>query len=412
PSDRRNGRPNMHLIYSERLPIKVHPLPSVTTNPLSVVHVLLVLAKHFFTTPESIPSPVYEGSFSTETRSVQITATTTINALWKCGFFGKGSLSRSEPAWLQTEKNRRGLYLKGTSEIVTGKRRKERRKFKLDRQRAQLKALEDQLRRERGEILEEPSADQTNESQSATAVKEETDAVDIQPSPVADAALLSTEQTDSIEVLDQEHLQLSLEEAFFLAYGLGVLRINVPSTVSSAAINGLESSNEATEASQDSYSLMNLFRAHSYFPPAPIETLSPDDPFLLQYITYHHFRSLGWVVRPGLKFACDYMLYLKGPVFTHAEFAIVIVPNYKGVHWDSEDGQSSKRYRAKDWWRMHCTNRVQSHVFKTLVLTYVEVPEPSVIKEFQEHRDVGGLLRQYKVREFCIKRWTPNRNRD
>ena len=48
-------------------------------------------------------------------------------------------------------------------------------------------------------------------------------------------------------------------------------------------------------------------------------TLSPDNPFLINYAVYHHYRSLGWVVRGGIKFCADFLLYKKGPVFTHAE---------------------------------------------------------------------------------------------
>jgi tRNA-splicing endonuclease subunit Sen2 len=46
--------------------------------------------------------------------------------------------------------------------------------------------------------------------------------------------------------------------------------------------------------------------------------LRPDDPFLVSYVTYHHFRSLGWVVKPGIKFAADWLLYRRGPVFSHS----------------------------------------------------------------------------------------------
>jgi len=45
-----------------------------------------------------------------------------------------------------------------------------------------------------------------------------------------------------------------------------------------------------------------------------------DNPFLVHYVAYHHFRSLGWVVRSGIKFCADMLLYKRGPVFTHAEF--------------------------------------------------------------------------------------------
>lgn len=47
--------------------------------------------------------------------------------------------------------------------------------------------------------------------------------------------------------------------------------------------------------------------------------IQPDNPFLVNYVVYHHYRSLGWVVKGGIKFCVDYLLYKKGPVFNHAE---------------------------------------------------------------------------------------------
>lgn len=51
----------------------------------------------------------------------------------------------------------------------------------------------------------------------------------------------------------------------------------------------------------------------------PSESLQFDNPFLINYVVYHHYRSLGWVVKGGIKFCVDYLLYKRGPVFTHAE---------------------------------------------------------------------------------------------
>ena len=44
-----------------------------------------------------------------------------------------------------------------------------------------------------------------------------------------------------------------------------------------------------------------------------------DNPFIINYAVYHHYRSLGWVVKGGTKFCVDYLLYKRGPVFQHAE---------------------------------------------------------------------------------------------
>lgn len=58
--------------------------------------------------------------------------------------------------------------------------------------------------------------------------------------------------------------------------------------------------------------------------------LRPDNPFIVSYVVYHHYRSLGWVVRNGVKFCVDWVLYKgadgvknprggAGPVGGHAE---------------------------------------------------------------------------------------------
>lgn len=52
-----------------------------------------------------------------------------------------------------------------------------------------------------------------------------------------------------------------------------------------------------------------------------------DNPFLVNYAVYHHYRSLGWVIRSGIKFCVDYLLYKRGPVFHHAEWVYLATQN-------------------------------------------------------------------------------------
>jgi tRNA-splicing endonuclease subunit Sen2 len=148
--------------------------------------------------------------------------------------------------------------------------------------------------------------------------------------------------------------------------------------------------------------------------------MAPDDQFLLNYAAYHHFRSLGWVVRPGIKFGVDYLLYNRGPAFSHAEFAVLVIPAYTHRFWNTPGGRLRRRIQeeeggAKDWWWLHAVNRVQSQVKKTLVLCYVDVPSPLEVDfDFVEggEVDIGFLMRSYRVREFVVRRWVPNRTRD
>jgi tRNA-splicing endonuclease subunit Sen2 len=197
---------------------------------------------------------------------------------------------------------------------------------------------------------------------------------------------------------NQEHLQLSLEEAFFLSYGLGVLKIHC----------------DDGDAVPPPSSLLSLFRRHSYYPPrSPSEPLDPDDPFMTSYVAYHHYRSLGWVVRSGVKFSTDYLLYNRGPAFSHAEFAVILIPSYTHAYWTEGPGKTqSTTNKSKSWWWLHGINRVQAQVQKQLVLCYVDIPPPLTEEEKRQDLDIAKLLSRYKVRDVSVRRWTPNRSRD
>lgn len=116
-------------------------------------------------------------------------------------------------------------------------------------------------------------------------------------------------------------------------------------------------------------------------PSNPMPPLQFDNPFLINYVVYHHYRSLGWVVKGGIKFCVDYLLYKRGPVFTHAEyaalsirtsllsdlvhrFAMVVCPVYE----DIEDQQASSLHLQNatpfSWSWLSTINRVNSQVQK------------------------------------------------
>lgn len=200
---------------------------------------------------------------------------------------------------------------------------------------------------------------------------------------------------------NKEHLQLSLEEAFFLSYGLGVLDVYP----------------DDSEVTLNTTSLLSLFRRHSYSPSRSLSVPSePDDPFMISYAAYHHFRSMGWVVRSGVKFGVDYLLYNRGPAFSHAEFSVVVLPSYSDPHWEGTHQQKGalEEKSKKSWWWLHGVNRVQAQVHKHLVLCYVDIPAPESVPKGGRGGDIdiGYLFERYKVRDVNIKRWTPNRSRD
>lgn len=385
-----------------------------------------------------------------------------VRALWEMGFFGKGTLSRSEPSWVERERAR--IVAKrgggGTAEEATRKRREERRAFKLERARVEAEKVQRQRAKEEGRVVDESGKGDGGEADggagaegdavetreagvtngSIEKIVEDAEAAAAKEGRVPDAELVAAEVPEILVTCDkgtdvtpsdlihpsnpaeeeqppsvrnEEHLQLTFEEAFFLSYGLGVLDIRLSSSGQKTA---------PATSTQDALSprgLLPLFAAHSTFPSSPHHTdlPPPTNPFLLTYAVYHHFRSLGWVIRPGTKFSCDYLLYNRGPVFSHAEFAVIILPSYSHPYWSTDKGMLERDgvegvagRGGMDWWWLHCVNRVQSQVKKSLVLCYVEVPPPLGMEDGEV--GLGELLGRYKVREFVVRRWLMNRSRD
>ncbi|KAF2212020.1 hypothetical protein CERZMDRAFT_15765, partial [Cercospora zeae-maydis SCOH1-5] len=407
-------KPNWNLVHKSPLPLEIHSLPAFhPTNPISILRFAYAYLSQILSQPSSHPSTPYIGYFSTETRSIHVTDPQHARALWEMGFFGKGTLSRSEMSWLDREKAR--LLAKragsgGTAEENTNARREKRRLFKLERARAEAEKIE------RQRLVEEGKLDPSVLEIEVTEMDDEKDQITVPATPrplettiptpettprppqPADTGLDDEDVEEPIPEFDnQEHLQLTLEEAFFLSYGLGVLDIRLAGS-------------DKSECS--SHDLLRTCSAHGFFPVTKSisdHKIRPDDQFLLNYVVYHHFRSLGWVVRQGVKFSVDYLLYYRGPVFSHAEFAVIIIPAYTDAYWSTEQGQQERRVKeSHNWWWMHCVNRVQSQALKTLVMVYVDVPAPFNV----DSKDIGAILRGYKVREFIVRRWTPNRSRD
>ncbi|ODQ67898.1 tRNA-intron endonuclease catalytic domain-like protein [Nadsonia fulvescens var. elongata DSM 6958] len=180
-------------------------------------------------------------------------------------------------------------------------------------------------------------------------------------------------------LISQEYFQLMPVEAFFLSYSLGVLTV---------------SEGGKTLASVDLFNRLLVNQNFFQF----------DDKFILEYVVYHHYRSLGWCVRGGVKFGVDFMLYKRGPPFSHAEFAVLVIPCY-----NDEITDNSLR---KDWWWNTNISRIIGGVKKTLVFCYVEIPKDTKTLDNEGLLDVTGLLSRYRVREIVYRRWLPSRNRD
>ena len=82
---------------TETARVYAHPLPVLLPeHPQSRIQSILSflgLSLHRTSNPHR------EGVFDPHTRSVWVSRSEDISVLWRCGFFGKGDLSRSEPSW-------------------------------------------------------------------------------------------------------------------------------------------------------------------------------------------------------------------------------------------------------------------------------------------------------------------------
>ncbi|TFK74908.1 hypothetical protein BDN72DRAFT_599271 [Pluteus cervinus] len=326
----------------------------------------------------SVENPHCNGHFDPTTRSVWVIDPDQSKILWQRGFFGKGNLSRSEPSWLTRRLNvlrSGGNYM--TPEEVTAKRRAERDQFKQDRARAiaAVAAQAEEIFASEGRVVvptlsgpEIPSAATWKPSRQLAE-----HGTSNQSPPIPD---------QEVEIEDVEHLQLTLQEAFFLVWNFDCLTI-----WDSDKVMSMEQ-------------IWKAFKSCSEVQLIPNPRTHLDNSFIIHYLVYHHYRSLGWVVRGGVKFCVDYLLYKRGPVFSHAEFAVVVYPVFEDS--DNENGSPADNDTMSTWQWLSTINR-------TLILTYVTIPPISRLPRDVLESPVA--LARYSIREVVIKRWIPARMR-
>lgn len=287
-----------------------------------------------------------------------------IKTLWRDGFFGKGIFSRSEATWQDRTQKRLGLgeFKNLTIEEITAIRRDERKKFKKERAKLEVK---------QAELKKAGIVDPFIEERLSLKTLRDKD-IDIKVERE-----IHFRKEDEVLLVDGklrqiEQLQLMSVETFFLKFALN-------------AVDVLQGA--------DLLSAQDLFDQ--------LSSKKVDDPFILNYVAYHHYRSLGWCVRSGIKFGTDYLLYKRGPPFHHAEYATIILPNYK-------DEKKNKEV-AKDFIWLSSTSRVIGGVRKNLVLVFVDIPTQ---EEFDSQTDLKSIFQLYKISEMLYRRWVPNKNRD
>ncbi|KAJ4477251.1 tRNA-intron endonuclease [Lentinula aciculospora] len=382
--------------------IYAHPLPLTFSDPSSSrtrsILGLLGLSR------SQVINPHCEGYYDASTRSVWVVNQRDSEILWRRGFFGKGNLSRSEPSWFVRQiKDRKSKKVgsnanKMTSEEVREKRRAERKQFKLDRAAAIAKvaAEAETIFETEGRVVVPALFGPEIPSGATWKPKSAESELPLDPESGSPKNAETVEEEEEL-LEDMEHLQLTLSEAFFLAWNFDCLTI-------------LDSETDEPLSLPEIWTTFQQVHLTTPIPILPTPELQFDNPFLVHYAVYHHYRSLGWVVKNGLKFCVDYLLYKRGPVFTHAEFAIVVCPVYE----DPQDQESSsinlQNASPFTWSWLSTINRVNSQVMKTLILTYVTIPARCRLS--REFLNSPACFAHYSVREVIVRRFIPARMRD
>lgn len=169
----------------------------------------------------------------------------------------------------------------------------------------------------------------------------------------------------------KEYLHLSLEESFFLAYGLGCLRVY---------------------ENEKLLNLTDLWRAFC----------QRNNRFISLYVAYHYFRSKGWVPKSGLKFGTDFIIYKEGPPFYHGSYSVIV----KMVRDD--DLKEEDNLPTLTWTQIAGLNRLTEHVAKQLLICYV-------IRPTHVNSDLmlsPNVISQFKVKEIVVSRWVSSQERE
>ncbi|XP_076627017.1 tRNA splicing endonuclease subunit 2 isoform X1 [Colletes latitarsis] len=173
----------------------------------------------------------------------------------------------------------------------------------------------------------------------------------------------------------QETLHLTFEETFFLLYGLGCLNL--------IDFDG---------------NLLDIDSAWNLF-------CKVDKNFVQKYVVYHYFRSKGWVVKPGLKYGGDFLLYKQGPPFYHASYIVIV----DVLDSDSLIRNENKSMHKSTWNNLLGLDRLSETAAKEIL--FAQVLWPSSVSHTSNMFNVE-ILSEFSVRELLWRRWNPKHNRD
>lgn len=360
------------------------------------------------------PVPIKQVDVQFENGIFKVVDEKSMVKLWREGFFGKGVLSRSDPTWFERTKTRLNLRAESlknlkqnvVKEDLTKARRLERLEFKKKRQ-----ELQDLVLKQRQGIITEDELKEMQVIDEYLLEYRKKDSVvintvngDNNDSMNKDVEMRVEDELiidDNGFLVQLEYMQLQAVEAFFLKFALDLI----------AVIGKDEDSLSLRLLFEQCCRLYDINAVDSFTNSSnnSNSTIDANNKFIIHYIVYHYFRSKGWCVRSGIKFGCDFLLYKRGPPFSHAEYCILVM----------QDNELSVSF-INDWTQMSGQARVIGGVKKNLVQIYVEPPTQDEFdkiyyyneKDIDEGLRLKLLLSKYRVSELLYRRWNPSRTRD
>ncbi|KAJ8931091.1 hypothetical protein NQ314_016041 [Rhamnusium bicolor] len=124
-----------------------------------------------------------------------------------------------------------------------------------------------------------------------------------------------------------------------------------------------------------------------------------DSHFMQSYIPYYYYRMKNWVVKPGIKFGGDFLLYKQGPPFYHASYVVII---------DSVDANlkriESLSKRSMDNVSLTSLNRLCETAGKELLICQIVWPQNSQI----DYNNFSNFI----IKEILMRRWISTQERN
>ncbi|KAH1016265.1 hypothetical protein HUJ04_007517 [Dendroctonus ponderosae] len=165
----------------------------------------------------------------------------------------------------------------------------------------------------------------------------------------------------------KEELWLGLEEAFFLTSVVKCLNVSFEGEIASIE------------------KLWGLF-----------QNAQPN--FTRNYVVYFYYRCKNWVVKPGIKFGGDFMLYKEGPSFYHSTYIVVIdVVDTAGKRIESLTNRSMDNISILG------LNRLCETAGKDLLICRLKWPQNSAVT----YEDLTNI----EIQEILVKRWIASQER-